>query len=124
MRPFYDTTKEDIDNEIRAIIRLCVNDVSRNIVSVFNHGWLKKSPYYFIDMELCDLNLETFIYSEYISGFQKIFNPDSEPSKEVRVRNMWPIMLDIVHGLQFIHRHGQVHRDIKPRNSKSQMICQ
>jgi len=98
-----------------------VNDVSRNIISVFKHGWLKKSPYYFIDMELCDLNLEAFIYSEYISDFQMVFNPRSEPSKDVQVRNMWMIMLDIVRGLRYIHRHGQVHRDIKPRNSKSQM---
>jgi len=119
MRPFYDTTKEDIDNEINAITNLCTKAAHKNIVTVLRHGWLKSSPYYFIDMELCDINLETFIYTESFDGFEDDFDSIGESPEDVRIQNMWPIMMDIVSGLWFIHEHGQVHRDLKPRNSSS-----
>ena len=35
------------------------------------------------------------------------------------VHDIWKIMRDISSGLAFIHRHGEIHRDIKPRNSIS-----
>src|SRR5271170_4392011 len=119
IRPFSDLTQEDIDNEVKAVTKLCSKGENRNIVAVLKHGRLENSTYYFLDMELCDLNLETFIYSESFPGFEKEFGYDSRSSKETRYQTMWPIMLDIVHGLQFIHHHDQVHRDLKPRNSKS-----
>lgn len=116
MRPFYDTTNDDIDNEVKAITKLCTEGSHGNIVAVLKHGWLKRSPYYFIDMELCDLNLETFIYAASFDGFERDFETDRKTLEEVRLGNLWPIMRDIVRGLRFIHNHGQVHRDLKPRN--------
>src|SRR5271155_628620 len=98
MRPFYDTTKEDIDNEINAITNLCTKAAHKNIVTVLRHGWLKSSPYYFIDMELCDINLETFIYTESFDGFEDDFDTNGKTPMDVRIQNIWPIMMDIVSG--------------------------
>ena len=123
IRPFHDITKEDIDNEMNAIDKLCGKGMNQNIVTVFKHGRLKGSPYYFIDMELCDFNLGIFIYSEYTPfDFDELFHPSYKFSKELRLDNMWKIMMDIVLGLEFIHSHHQVHRDLKPQNGKSSDI--
>ena len=116
MRPFYDTTNDDIDNEVKAITKLCAEGVHENIVAVLQHGWLKRSPYYFIDMELCDLNLENFIYAKSLDGFESEFESEGKTQQEVRLANLWPITTDIVRGLRFIHVNGHVHRDMKPRN--------
>lgn len=35
------------------------------------------------------------------------------------ISEIWKIMRDISSGLAFIHKHGEIHRDIKPRNSTS-----
>ena len=58
---------EDIQNEVRAAVKLC-EPGTINIVSVLRHGKLPSSPYYFIDMELCDLNLATYIYRKWVPG--------------------------------------------------------
>ena len=50
----------DIKNEIRVVEKLCSPGTHKNIVSVLRHGQLSNMPYYFIDMELCDLDLETY----------------------------------------------------------------
>jgi len=46
----------DIENEVRAIDKLCKPDGHRNIIIILDHGWLS-FDLYFIDMELCDLSL-------------------------------------------------------------------
>jgi serine/threonine protein kinase len=77
-------------------------------------------------MELCYLNLERFIYSNnnpqfesQYPYFETLFDSTNKTSAQVRTEHMWSIMLDIVQGLHYIHSHEQVHRDLKPRNSKS-----
>ena len=47
--------KEAVENEVRAISMLCMDNVHENIVHVLKHGSV--APYYFIDMELCEANL-------------------------------------------------------------------
>jgi hypothetical protein len=53
-----------VQNEARAIRKLCGQGNHPNIVAVINHGQLPNAPYYFIDMELCDINLHDYIYRE------------------------------------------------------------
>ena len=57
-----DVRKKDIKNEMRAVVSLCMpHNCHKNIITVFECGCLH-SPLYYIDMELCDFNLETWIY--------------------------------------------------------------
>jgi serine/threonine protein kinase len=68
-------------------------------------------------MELCDLNLELYIYrttppapSESVPFFIK----DAPPA--IKAEQIWTIMKQIVCGVEYIHLHNEVHRDLKPAN--------
>jgi serine/threonine protein kinase len=100
MRPLGEISLLDIHNEIRTVKQLCNGD-NVNIVRLFSHGTLQAS-FYYIDMELCDKNLHTYIIK----------------SSLIPIAELWDIMKDVTNGLTFIHSKGQVHRDLKPRNSK------
>jgi hypothetical protein len=53
----------DIDNEIRAVSKLC-KDWHPNIVQVLALGQLRPdSTWFYIDMELCSVSLETYMRS-------------------------------------------------------------
>ena len=86
--------------EIRVVQTLC-NGENINIVRVTKYGAIQSS-FYFIDMELCDKNLETYI----------------KESHWLPMHEVWDIMKDVANGLAYIHLRSQVHRDLKPRNSK------
>jgi serine/threonine protein kinase len=92
----------DIKNELRAVEKLCVHETHPNIVKVLRHGKLPNSPYYFLDMELCGDNLETFIKNHCRVG-----------GTAVAVLTLFK---DIVAGIEYIHANGEVHRDLKPAN--------
>jgi serine/threonine protein kinase len=118
LRPFGVITQEDIENEARAITKLCGQEQHNNIVEVFQHGKLPNSPYYFIDMELCDMNLDMYIESidRPITGNAKAFlSPDLVATVII------DIFRDITRGVVFIHNHHEIHRDLKPRNSNSNL---
>jgi hypothetical protein len=53
-----------LQKEVKAIKRLCGPGAHVNIVQVLDHGPLSNTPYYFIDMELCDFNLHDYIHRE------------------------------------------------------------
>lgn len=113
MKPFADLTPEEIQNELRAVEKFgkTSND---HLVAVFNHGRLSDSPYYFVDMELCVMDLNRYIYH-----VQPERNLEFQNSLPIRtdVNEIWKIMKDISSGLTFIHDHMETHRDIKPQNS-------
>ena len=73
---------------------------------MFRQGEVRETTLYYIDMEYCDGNLE-----EYIAGR----SPSSQTP--LTMAEVWSVMIDIAKGVEFIHDHGEVHRDLKPQNS-------
>jgi serine/threonine protein kinase len=75
---------------------------------------------YYIDMELCDLNLENYITSQrscmvsikwQVSQSAKIHIPSN-----VKLAMILSIINDITDGLVFMHSRRVIHRDLKPPN--------
>jgi len=107
---------KEIQNEARAAMKL---SGFPNVVSVFDWGNLHGSPYFFLDMELCDLNLEHFILRQWPSGLVDLvpsFTRVEMQDPSFRLVQIWEIMRDISAGVAYIHDCGEVHRDLKPRN--------
>jgi len=104
-----------VNNEMRAIRKLC-NGQHKNIVEVFKLGEFADSSYFFIDMELCDINLEN--YNKSVWTMSLLADDESQRFREMV---MWDIMTQISNGVSFIHGQGEVHRDLKPLNGKPLM---
>lgn len=123
MHPFGRFKAEDIQNELRAVSKLCGSLTHRNIVPVLRQGTMPPN-YYFIDMELCELSLKTYLLRRWTPSLEKdvpFFANESLP-QWMRVRHLWGIMEDIASGVAFIHSHEEVHRDLKPPNSNFRQI--
>jgi serine/threonine protein kinase len=106
-------------NEARAINKLRTKP-SDNLVSVIKHGWFPDSTTYFIDMELCEANLERYIQDPTPMLYDQLSNPrllNIPPSANRGFLKTWDIMEQIASGLEVIHSANEVHRDLKPRNS-------
>jgi serine/threonine protein kinase len=76
---------------------------------VLGFGKVPRSPYYFLDMELCDLNLASLI-------FQWKKEMDSTHDASSRLIEIGNIFKDISDGITFMHSKGEIHRDLKPHN--------
>jgi serine/threonine protein kinase len=111
--------KNFVSKEVQAIEKLCGPGTHTNIVEVLNHGLLSNFPYYFIDMELCDLNLHDYIHRETPT------NPSESVPYFIRgvgsatILQIWTVMSQIASGVEYVHRQGHIHRDIKPGNGNS-----
>lgn len=117
MKAFGDVRPEDIQNEIRAVDKLCKSSTHPNIVPVLKHGHMHPH-YYFMDMELCDLNLESYMHQKWTAALEEktpYFTNDLP--LWMKTRQVWGIMEDIIRGVAFIHLNKEVHRDLKPQNS-------
>jgi serine/threonine protein kinase len=100
-------------NEVRAVAKLCQGTSHINIVNTFRYGKVSMSPYYYLDMELCDFNL-----GHHIAKWKKTsLTPFAEAAQ--RVTEIARIMHDVTSGLSFLHEQGEIHRDLKPRNGNS-----
>jgi serine/threonine protein kinase len=130
-------TDLDIQNEAISTARLLESGGHKNIIGILGHGWIESSyQYYFIDMEFCDFNLHNYIHDPSTISVEIDDSPDIEImdpihlllgtiKKEVewsmKLLNIWTIMSETAAGLAFLHSHGQVHRDLKPRNGNLSM---
>jgi serine/threonine protein kinase len=100
------TQLQEVEDEARTAMKLSRSGC-RNVVSVLQCGMMPNSPYFYIDMELCDFNL-----ASYIGGFG---------STSRSALGVWQIMMDICSGLIYIHDQEYVHRDLKPTNGISRL---
>jgi serine/threonine protein kinase len=77
-------------------------------------------PYHFLDMELCDLNLEKFIEYDWKESSAKRISGSLVNVVEVlpilRLLQIREIMKDMTRGLAYIHSRKEIHRDLTPRN--------
>lgn len=106
-------SEHDIQNEFRAVEKFGRN-INNHLITVYHHDKLLDSPYYFIDMELCDMSLDQYIYEVQLD--RDLHFQNSLPVR-LDVSDIWKIMRDISDGVAFIHNHMEIHRDIKPTNS-------
>jgi len=104
--------------EVNAIKKLCGPGAHVNIVQVLAHGQLPNAPYflYFIDMELCDLNLHDYIHRKPTAELSKSMPRIIRGMGSASALQIWVVMSQIAAGVEYIHRKGHVHRDIKPAN--------
>jgi serine/threonine protein kinase len=131
LRPFGQTTKEDIENEVKAVTKICATAGNKNIIRILRHSPLPSTDYYYIDMELCDVNLAAYINPSYdrklLVPTEELQNakrpvvvtvrrPVSYAGYRVSIENTYTIMSHIVSGLEFLHSHRLAHRDLKPQN--------
>ena len=89
-----------MQKEVKAIKILCEPGAHVNIVQVLDHGRLSNIPYYFIDMEFCDLNLHDYIHQETSLEPSKsipyfIREGDSASSLQI-----WDVMSQIAAGVE------------------------
>jgi len=118
MRLFGAVTKADIENEVRAVQKLCIGS-HPNIVQVFDLGQMRSnSTFYYIDMELCDISL-----GHYMQGKRSPSLPLSWDEFRNDFENICIVNADIIEGLIFIHSNNEVHRDLSPQNSIPGLIC-
>jgi serine/threonine protein kinase len=68
-------------------------------------------------MELCNINLEQFIYGDWKRP--GVISRRLEGLARFEMGDVCSILHEVTDGVAFIHAHGEIHRDLKPTNSSS-----
>jgi serine/threonine protein kinase len=120
IRPFAGLTTNDIENEVRALDKLC-RSKHPNIVQVLNYGLLQvDSAFFFIDMELSDIlvTLERYVQGQIVDGLVS-WERIRQDEKEV-IKHAYTILQQILNGLIYIHSLREVRPDLTPHNGQLQ----
>jgi serine/threonine protein kinase len=88
-----------------------------NIVQVFQYGKHEIGGGYYVDMELCDLNLDRYLEGEELPNLKKWSELRKRAVQYGTTSDIFDIVGDIIDGLIFIHGQGEAHRDLTPQNS-------
>jgi serine/threonine protein kinase len=117
-----------VENEAAVISQVCKPGQSNTVVEVYDHDWLPgfDPSYYYVDMEYCPETLEERIHgtvkrNTFGGEYHAIDSPSmagvvAGAKHEFFYEQAFDILENICSGLQYLHQHGLVHRDIKPRN--------
>ena len=107
----------DIIKEFTVVQKLCEPGVHKNVVAVLGCGKLP-ALFCFIDMELCELNLGTYISRKWNQELEQSvpFLSEIHSSATREISQMGEVMTDIGRGVEYIHSHEMIHRDLKPQN--------
>ena len=106
-------SKDEIENEVRAINKLCKSRHS-NIIQVLQYETLRKDDaFYFIDMERCDATLEKYMQDQHV---EDLTDWKTVEQSNMRERYIYEILQHILHDILYIHSLHEVHRDLSPYN--------
>lgn len=103
-------------NESQNLHQLFSKVPHKNLIHVWNHGWLEyhineseteSLPVYIIDMELGRGSLHSYIKERFHDS-----NPPNFPSPA----EAWGILAQVASIISFLQRKGIIHRDLKPEN--------
>lgn len=112
-------------------------------MEMLKHGWFPDQTYYFIDMTLCAFDLHKFIQAAYgkssvekltsntyetialTQAIEEIRNPLINGSLgSLNFSGIINVMRQITAGIDFIHSHNAIHRDLKPINGIKKLSFQ
>lgn len=110
------TSEKDVEKEVRAMDDLC-KDSHYNIIKIFEYGRLQHSTDLFVDMELCQINLDEYLQGSK-TGVPGLIDWSASVEENQRPFLILAIFQQIIRGLDFIHRHGDVHCDLTPRKGR------
>jgi serine/threonine protein kinase len=111
---------ENYKKEVDIMKKLCTN-TNINMIQYIADGAIVSNSVYFIDMELCDINL-----SEYIGGTRKVTGVHGLPlwnKENPDIFLITTLMQQLLSGLKFMHEQGKVHRDLDPRNGNALCVA-
>jgi serine/threonine protein kinase len=125
--------ESDIENELRALQKLCAVDQGNFLVRVFNHERSASREFVpadldccSIDMELCSRNLKDEIAGQEstLQGLLEVMASTEDKSEMEGIcsqlssknKHIVDILHQVLDGLEFIHSMDEVHRDLKPEN--------
>jgi serine/threonine protein kinase len=67
-------------------------------------------------MELCDITLADFILDKFPTRTVSEYFREVQTNKEAGIKYLFTILLHMAKGLQYIHSHKEIHRDLRPAN--------